>query len=379
MSSIPAAAEPRLKIAVSCYPSPGGSGVVATELALSLAEQGHEVHFVVADIPLRFRRVTTNVFTHKVETVSYPLFEELPYTLSLAAKMAEVVDCYGIDLIHAHYALPHAASAYLARQMLAPKQVRLITTLHGTDITLVGMHPSLYRVTRFCIEASDGVTAVSAYLKRRTEEIFRPRAEVRVIPNFVDTQRFRPSAERTPGAPPVIMHASNFRPVKRVETVVRVFHGISRAIPEACLLLVGDGPERGKAEDLTYDLGLDRQVHFLGSTPSIEELLAQADLFLLPSEFESFGLTALEAMSAGACVMVTGEGGASELVTHGQDGFLFHPNDVGGMIETGISLLRDPAAARRVGEAARATALERFDTARVIPQYLELYRRVMEA
>ena len=342
-----------MKIGVSCYPSPGGSGVVATELGLSLADLGHEVHFIVSDIPLRLRGMKQTVFTHKVETVSYPVFEDLPYTLSLAAKMAEVADCYDLDLIHAHYALPHAASAFLARSMLGKNKVRIITTLHGTDITLVGLHPSLFRVTRFCIESSDAVTAVSSYLKRRTEEIFRPEKAVEVIPNFVDTRRFMVARRDPSPGERVVMHASNFRPVKRVETVIRVFQGITRAVP-AHLLLVGDGPERGRAEDLTYELGLDRQVHFLGNQTAIEELLPQADVFLLPSDFESFGLVALEAMSAGVPVIVTAEGGARELITHGRDGYLFHPNDVGGMVETGISLLRDAALRARVG--ARSTS-----------------------
>jgi N-acetyl-alpha-D-glucosaminyl L-malate synthase BshA len=371
-----------MKIGITCYPSAGGSGVMATELGKRLASLGHEVHFITSALPMRLRGFDENIFFHEVTPDSYPLFQYPPYEVSLATKMCDVALHHGLEVLHVHYAIPHAVSAFLAQQMLAPRRIATVTTLHGTDITLVGVLPSFHRVTRFSIERSDGVTAVSEWLRTQTMEKFPMERPIEVIPNFIDTNVFRPVAQprarcRLAGADEkIVMHISNFRPVKNVEAVVRVFAGLRRERP-ARLVLIGDGPELSRAETLIEELRLADSVTLLGNQEFIEELLPAADLFLLPSHHESFGLVALEAMSAGVPVIATNRGGPNEVVADGVTGFLRAPDDIDGMIAAGRSILGDDAAARRMGEAARATAVERFDVDSVVPRYVEFYERTL--
>jgi N-acetyl-alpha-D-glucosaminyl L-malate synthase BshA len=371
-----------VKIGMVCYASVGGSGIVATELGAQLARRGHEVHFVTNDVPVRLNRFAQNVFFHRVQIDPYPVFAYTPYSLNLAAKLLEVCHGYDLDLVHAHYAVPHATSTYLARQMLRPQEIRTVTTLHGTDITLVGRMPSYYEVTRFSIEESDRVTAVSEWLRAKTYESFATKKEITVVRNFVDTERYRPLAaqkERAGFAKEgefVVMHASNFRPVKNVPTVLRVTAEVNRRFPVK-LLLVGDGPELAAAKDLAHELGLTRVVHFLGSQEYIEDLLPLADLFLLPSEHESFGLTALEAMSAGVAVVATNNGGTSEIIRHGENGFLHDPRDVSGMTETIGDLFANPARLEAIEREGRRTAVEEFEVAGAVDRYMKVYEEAL--
>jgi len=373
-----------VKIGITCYPTYGGSGAVATELGIVLAERGHEVHFVSYDQPFRLDRFRERIYFHEVELEDYPLFDHPPYSLALAVALHDTARSEGLDLVHMHYAIPHAASAFLAREMLAgERELKIVTTLHGTDITLVGLHPSFHAITRFSILKSDGLTAVSTYLKEMTVQDFSvPEERIEVIPNFIDTSVWRPDREPchrstlAPNGEKIVMHVSNFRPVKRVEDVVEVFGRITRMV-DARLVLVGDGPERPRALQRAADLGLAERVLFLGKHTSVDELLSCADLFLLPSENESFGLAALEAMACGAPVVASRTGGLPEVVEHGESGYLLPVGAVEEMAEAGVRVLSDQDHHARLSAAGRAIAEERFSAEAVVPLYESFYDRVL--
>jgi len=373
-----------MEIAIVCYPTHGGSGVVASELALGLAERGHNIHIVSYAVPFRLRSFHPNVVIHEVEVASYPLFKFPPYTLGLATKLAEVASEQRLDVIHAHYAVPHAVSAFLAKSILGDSSPRIITTLHGTDITLVGADDSFHRVIRFAIEASDGVTAVSRYLRQRTIDEFSIRRPIDVITNFVDTTRCRRSEDRcarehyAPAGEKVLIHVSNFRPVKRVSDVIRIFDRVSKEIPSK-LLLVGEGPERLFAQQLVKELNLRDDVHFLGPQDYIEDLMSCADLLLLPSEQESFGLVALEAMSCEVPVVCTEIGGLPEVVADGQTGFLFPVGEIQKMARAAVDLLSDKEKLRRFRRSGRERAVAKFEAAEIIGQYEAFYERVLDS
>ncbi|MFQ5746999.1 MAG: N-acetyl-alpha-D-glucosaminyl L-malate synthase BshA [Gemmatimonadota bacterium] len=374
-----------MRIGITCYPTYGGSGAVATELGLALAARGHEIHFISYAQPFRLTAFHEGVFFHEVEMTPYPLFEYPPYSLALAVKMHEVARQEELDLLHVHYATPHATCAWIAQEMLRAEgcDIAVVTTLHGTDITLVGQDPTFWSITKFAIERSDGLTAVSDYLRRETHAAFQcARCDIRVIPNFVDPSvydRTRYECHRATLAPDgekIVMHISNFRKVKRVEDVVRIFAGISRAV-EARLLFVGDGPERPRATEAAEELGISDRVLFLGKLESVAELLACADLFLLPSEQESFGLVALEALASGVPTVGTGGSGLAEVVADGETGFLHPVGDVQGMAESSVALLSDEAAWRRASASARERAVTEFSAERVVPRYEAYYAQVL--
>ncbi len=372
-----------VKIGITCYPTYGGSGAVATELGLELAQRGHEIHFVSYDQPFRLVGFRERIFFHEVEMDQYPLFEHPPYSLALAVAIHEVARAHELDLVHVHYAIPHAASAWIAREMLeGARGPKIVTTLHGTDITLVGQHPSFKSITRFSILRSDGLSAVSHYLRGETEENFGvDQGRIEVIPNFIDTRRYRPGLEPchratlAPGGEKILMHVSNFRPVKRVEDVVTAFARVAREIP-ARLVMVGDGPERPRALQRAEELDVAEHVLFLGKHTSVAELLSCADLFLLPSESESFGLAALEAMACGVPVVASKVGGLPEVVTP-EAGALLPVGDAEGMGEAALAFLTDEARWKRASEAARSVAVERFSVERVVPIYEDWYRRIV--
>ncbi|HEX7878238.1 MAG TPA: N-acetyl-alpha-D-glucosaminyl L-malate synthase BshA [Candidatus Eisenbacteria bacterium] len=373
-----------MKIGITCYPSAGGSGVMATELGKRLAGLGHEVHFITSALPVRLRGFDENIYFHEVIPDAYPLFQYPPYEVSLATKMHDVALHHGLDVLHVHYAIPHAVSSFLAREMLKPRKIATVTTLHGTDITLVGVLPSFHRLTRFSIECSDGVTAVSEWLRRQTEEKFPMERRVEVIPNFIDTKIFRPVENprarcRLGGADEkIVMHISNFRPVKNIEAVVATFAGIAARV-KSRLVLIGDGPELARADAIARDFGIYDRVNFLGNQEFIEELLPAADLFLLPSHHESFGLVALEAMSAGVPVIATNQGGPVEVIEDGVTGYLRAPDDVPGMVSAALEVLGDRDRAIHMGEAARRVAVDTYDTDRVVPRYVDFYRATLDS
>jgi N-acetyl-alpha-D-glucosaminyl L-malate synthase BshA len=377
-----------MRIGITCYPTYGGSGVVATELGIELSALGHEIHFISYSQPFRLSGRDGGVFYHEVPVSSYPLFEFPPYDLALASRMAEVAEFYELDLLHVHYAIPHSVSALLARQMLAARGRRLpfVTTLHGTDITLVGLDRSYLPITRYSIQESDGVTSISQYLKDKTLEDFGITRDIAVIPNFVNCDVYAPirdDAERAearkklaaPGEA-ILMHLSNFRPVKRVVDVVKVFAQVSRTIP-AQLVLVGDGPDRSAAEWLAHDLGIQGRVHFLGKQDRVNELLPLADLMLMPSALESFGLAALEAMACKVPAIATRVGGVPELIDHEESGLLYEVGDVDGMAEGIIGLLKDRERLELMRDTARRTAQKRFCSTLVLPQYVKYYESVL--
>jgi L-malate glycosyltransferase len=373
-----------MKIGITCYPTYGGSGVVATELGIELAARGHEVHFISYAVPIRLNATGENINFHEVEVTTYPLFDHPPYTLALATKMTEVAECVGLDLLHVHYAIPHSVSALLARMMLAPRKLPFITTLHGTDITLVGNDRSYLPITRFSIEESDGVTAISNYLRDRTVREFEIKKPIEVIPNFVNCDYYKrsdDSALRSKWAPngePILMHLSNFRPVKRVTDAVEIFGLVRQKMP-AKLVLVGDGPDRGAAEYSVRRKKLQKDVLFLGKQDRVQEKLGVADLFLLPSDLESFGLAALEAMACEVPVVATRVGGIPEVVTHGVDGYLVEPRDVETAAKYAIEILSSPDRGRAMGQQARIDARERFCANDVIPKYEEYYEKVLNS
>jgi N-acetyl-alpha-D-glucosaminyl L-malate synthase BshA len=371
-----------MKIGITCYPTYGGSGVVATELGKELASRGHDVHFISYALPIRLT-MTDHIYFHEVEVLTYPLFEYPPYDLVLATKMAEVMTRFDLDILHVHYAIPHSISAYLAKKMLTDRVVPFVTTLHGTDITLVGNDRSYLPITRFGIEQSDAVTAVSDYLKQRTIQEFQIRRHVDVVPNFVDCNVYGPAVDRSRRSrfaaddEGILIHISNFRPVKRVEDVVSIFASV-RKRTKARLLMVGDGPERPKAEWLAHTHGILDDVTFVGKQNDMSELLAISDILLLPSELESFGLVALEAMACEVPVIATRVGGIPEVVRDGTDGFLYPVGDINGMAEGCLSILKDARFREAVGKSAREHATREFCASKIVLQYEELYRRTIE-
>ena len=375
----------RLKIGIVCYPTLGGSGVVATELGKALAKLGNEIHFITTGHPSRLSGYDERVYLHKVVTGEYPLFQQYtPYSLSLAVKIREVAEQYRLDLVHVHYAIPHAASAFLAKEMLKPQRLPTMTTLHGTDITLVGIMPSYYEITRFSIDKSDAVTAVSEFLRRETVREFRTERPIEVIHNFVDTELFRPKAtcaarkRLSPNGEKVLMHISNFRKVKNLPVLLQVFNDVQKHVP-ARLALVGDGPERESVERQAEDLGIIDRVDFLGDQEFVAELLPAADVFLLPSQHESFGLAALEAMSCGVPVVGSRIGGLPEVIVHEETGYLCDPNDVPCMSAIVLGLLRNEDLRLEIGAAARARAEQEFNRDKVVGRYVDAYQRLVDS
>lgn len=374
----------RMKIGITCYPTYGGSGVVATELGMELAARGHEIHFISYAMPTRLNPAHDRIYFHEVETTAYPLFDHPPYALALAVKMAEVAESASLDLLHVHYAIPHSVSALLARSMAAPRRLPFITTLHGTDITLVGNDRSYLPITRFSIEQSDGVTAISDYLRERTIKEFDVRRPIEVIRNFVNCDLYHRAeyqSGRTQWATngeAILMHLSNFRPVKRILDAIEIFALVRAKIP-AKLVLVGDGPDRGAGEHLARQKKISRDVFFVGKQSNIQEFLGLADLFLLPSDLESFGLAALEAMACEVPVIATNVGGVPEVVTHGVDGYLVTPRDVAAAANYAIQVLSRADRGREMGQVARVNARKKFCSNDVIPLYETYYRQVLEA
>jgi len=382
-----------MRIGITCYPTYGGSGVVATELGIELAALGHEVHFISYSQPFRLTGRETGIFYHEVPVSNYPLFEFPPYDLALASRMAEVAEYYHLDLLHVHYAIPHSVSALLARQMLAErgKHLPFVTTLHGTDITLVGMDRSYLPITRYAIEQSDGVTSISSYLKKVTEENFATTRPIEVVHNFVNCDVYKPFADdearaqaRAKFAAPdefLFMHLSNFRPVKRIADVVQIFARVTKQLPSR-LVLIGDGPDRSTAEWLAHSLGIHERIHFLGKQDRVSELLPLADLMLMPSEMESFGLAALEAMACQTPAIATRVGGVPELIQdqgtgNGVNGLLFPVGDVDAMAAASVALLNDPERHQAMRKAARKTAQDRFCSTRILPRYIEFYESLL--
>jgi L-malate glycosyltransferase len=379
-----------LKIGITCYPTYGGSGVVGTELGIELAERGHEVHFIAYQQPIRLNTQHPRIFFHEVTVSQYPLFEYPPYDLALATRMAEVAEIYDLDLLHVHYAIPHSVSALLARQMLAAqtngkaRRLPFVTTLHGTDITIVGADRSYLPVTRYAIEQSDGVTAISNWLKKRTLQEFDVRNPIEVIYNFVNCDVYRrdPKAAEKRGEfadkdERILVHVSNFRPVKRLGDVIEIFDRVQKQVPSR-LLLMGDGPERSRAEWLVSQKGLRKKVEFLGKVDRVIEKLSVADLMLVPSELESFGLAALEGMACEVPAVATGVGGVPEVIEHGRTGFLAPVGDVETMARCAIDILSDEKRLREMGMLARWEAQAKFCSTRIIPEYEAFYKRVLE-
>jgi N-acetyl-alpha-D-glucosaminyl L-malate synthase BshA len=370
-----------VKVGITCYPTYGGSGAVATELGIALARRGHEVHFITYQQPFRLPSFLPHIFFHEVEVARYPLFEYPPYDLALAVRMHEVVLAHKLDLLHVHYAIPHATSAWIAKEMLRPVRPDLpvVTTLHGTDITIVGQDPSYHTITKFSIEKSDGLTAVSQFLQAETWEAFGCTAcRIEVIPNFIDPQVYhRPRyanaiAGQFDGNRRVLMHISNFRPVKRVADIIQIFARVKEEVPSV-LVMVGDGPDRIVAETEAKRLGVQADVQFLGKIDVVAPLLAAADLFLLPSDRESFGLSALEALASGVPVVGTKAGGLPEVVRHGETGVLCAVGDVAGMADAAVRILRDDARWREMSELAASDARERFSLEDVVGRYEAFY------
>jgi N-acetyl-alpha-D-glucosaminyl L-malate synthase BshA len=371
-----------MRIGITGYPTYGGSGVVATELGQELAARGHDVHFITYAPPIRMNQNDPHIHFHQAAVVSYPLFDHSPYTLSLATEMLEVFEKESLDLLHVHYAIPHSVSALLARSMAAPRRLPFITTLHGTDITLVGNNRSFLPITRYSIEQSDGVTSISRYLLDRTLRDFDIKRPIEVIPNFVNCDLYfrqpdpKLRAEWAPNGEAILMHLSNFRPVKRILDAVEIF-ALGREKMPAKLVMIGDGPDRGPAEELARTRGVQNDVMFLGKQNGVQAKLSQADLFLLPSQLESFGLAALEAMACEVPVIATNVGGVPEVVEHGVDGYLVQPGDVKLAAKYAIDLLSRADRGREVGLLARAHAKEKFCANDVIPMYERYYEQVL--
>jgi N-acetyl-alpha-D-glucosaminyl L-malate synthase BshA len=375
-----------MKIGIICYPTYGGSGVVATELGKALAEKGHEVHFISYAFPHRLHHFIDNIYYHEVEISNYPLFEHSLYSLSLTSKMLEVIEYENLDLLHVHYAIPHATSAYLAKQIIRKNNsdIKIITTLHGTDITLVGLEPSFLPLVKFSIEESDGVTAVSKFLKETTLTNYAINKDIEVIHNFIDTSLFTNKKNEVtrkkiaPNGERILIHTSNFRVVKRVTDTIRILELVKKEVPTK-LILVGDGPDRSECERLSRELGLQDDVIFLGKQDGLEEILTCGDIFLMPSQSESFGLAALEAMSCGLPVVSSSVGGLPELNLHNTTGFIAEFGDVKRMAKYTLSLLQNDKKYRVFSKNARARAVDNFDINLIIPQYEEYYNKVINS
>ncbi len=371
-----------MRIGITCYPTYGGSGVVATELGLELAGRGHEIHFISYAVPVRMTEAAERIHFHEVEMLNYPLFDHPPYTLALATQMHNVALNESLELLHVHYAIPHSVSAYLARAMLASRKLPFVTTLHGTDVTLVGMDRSYLPMTRFSIEQSDAVTAISDYLRDVTVREFQVQRPIEVIPNFVNCDVFQPALGRTrrrefaTDDEKIVIHLSNFRPVKRVPDVVDIFHRIRKEIP-AKLLLIGDGPDRATAEWMVREKQLVNDVAFLGKQGQVQDILNVGDVMLLPSDLESFGLAALEGMACGVPAVCSRVGGVPEVITDGVEGFLVEPRDVETMAARALDILSDPKRREEMGNAARRRALAQFCASKIIPRYEKLYERIL--
>ncbi|MCC6866398.1 MAG: N-acetyl-alpha-D-glucosaminyl L-malate synthase BshA [Ignavibacteria bacterium] len=384
-----------MKIGILCYPTYGGSGVVATELGIELASRGHQVHFISYSMPMRLNTgFSDNIFFHKVENASYPLFDFPLYSLSLASKIVEVAKFNGLDLVHAHYAIPHATSAYLAREIIKSEvlnkkknnhNIKIITTLHGTDITLTGLEISFLPTMKFSVQQSDGVTAVSEFLKIKSQSQYEITKDIRVIPNFINLEIYKKISNRetdclkekfSKNGEKILVHTSNFRGLKRVDDAIRIFRIIRDKIP-AKLLLIGDGPDRSKCEYLAKDLGVADDVKFYGEQESITEILSVADLFLMPSQSESFGLSALEAMACGVPVVSSNAGGLPELNLHGETGYIAEIGDVNKMADYALKLLDDPNIYKIFSENALERATSLFSAEKIIPRYEKYYEEIL--
>ena len=374
-----------MKIGIVCYPTFGGSGVVATELGMALADKGHEVHFITYNQPVRLDFISHNLHFHEVLLEEYPLFHYQPYELALSTKMVDVVEKHHLEVLHVHYAIPHASAAYMAKQMLKEKgiHIKVVTTLHGTDITLVGSHPTYKTAVEFSINHSDVVTAVSKSLKDTTNRLFNIKKEIQVIYNFIDDEKYdhanHEECQRIALANPnerILTHVSNFRSVKRTEDVVRIFHLVQQDVPSK-LLMVGDGPERAKTEQLVEQLGLSGKVFFLGNSNEVAKVLCYSDVFLLPSETESFGLAALEAMAANTPVISTNTGGLPEVNIHGKTGYLSNLGDVVEMSQNTISILKDDATLLQFKQNAKAHT-KQFSLENILPVYEDIYKSCCE-
>jgi len=374
-----------MKIGITCYPTYGGSGVIATELGKELALRGHEVHFISYALPFRLSHYIENIVFHEVEISNYPLFEFPLYSLSLASKMVEVAEFEKLDLLHVHYAIPHATSAYLAKEMMSKnRDLKIFTTLHGTDITLVGLEPSFLPLVKFSIEKSDGVTAVSRFLKEKTITNYSCETDIRVIPNFVDTDFFKPYENGefrnalAPNGEKILVHTSNFRSVKRVPDTIRIFEKVQKEIPSK-LILIGDGPDRSESERLCRQLELCDKVKFLGKQDGLVEILSSSDLFLIPSQSESFGLSALEAMACGLPVISSSVGGLPELVRHNETGFIAEIGDIDRMAKYTLELLTNERKYKLFSDNSRQRAVNKFDKSKVVPLYEEYYEQILRS
>ena len=370
-----------MKIGIVCYPTFGGSGVVATELGMALADNGHEVHFITYNQPVRLDFLSHKLHFHQVLIEEYPLFQYQPYELALSSKMVEVVEKHQLEVLHVHYAIPHAYAAYMAKQMLLEKgiYVKVVTTLHGTDITLVGSHPTYKTAVEFSINNSDVVTAVSNNLKQTTNQLFNINKDIKVVYNFIDVEKYNKAEDeeckRSALAKPnerILTHISNFRSVKRVEDVIKVFYEVQKEVPSK-LLMIGEGPDRAKAEILTKKLGITSKVFFLGNSTEIAKILCYSDVFLLPSQTESFGLAALEAMAAGTAVISTNTGGLPEVNINGETGFLSNLGDVNDMAKNAISILKNDAVLERFKQNARIHT-KKFSLENILPVYEDIYK-----
>ena len=370
-----------MNIAIVCYPTYGGSGVVATELGLNLAREGCNIHFISYDMPFRIKGYQERVYFHDVNMLEYPLFQHPPYALSLAAKISQVAQMVNLNLVHVHYAIPHTISAYIAR--LIEKNIKIITTLHGTDITVVGNHPSYYKVTQLALRESDGLTAVSNYLKEETENTFGKTTEIEVIYNFVDTEKYKRNEKNcikskfAPNGEKIITHISNFRPVKRPDEVIKIFEKIKNKV-KSKLLMIGDGPERSKCEGICTKLGITDDVIFLGKVENTGDILCVSDLFLMPSTTESFGLSALEAMSCECPVVASHVGGLPEVVDNGINGYLIHPDNTLKMADAGIEILTNETTQKEMGKKAREKAVDIFNAKKIVKKYLEFYQKILD-
>ncbi len=381
-----------MKIGVTCYPTYGGSGVLATELGIEMARRGHEIHFITSDVPFRLQTFNDRLYFHSVEVMTYPVFDHSPYSLALSARMAEVAEMEELDILHVHYAIPHAPAAYLAKQMVRKnkrlRDLKIITTLHGTDITLLSMDRSFQNLIRFSIDESDGTTAVSKYLRNKTYAEIHPNQSIKVIHNFVDPEKYSPRSPDkpicssfinriAPGGEKIIMHISNFRPIKRVPDILKVFE-LARSAVKSKLVLIGDGPERNLVSQMAKDLNIDQDVIFLGKLDAVSDIICMADVFLLLSETESFGLAALEAMSCGVPVVTTDAGGLPEVNIQGITGFLEPIGQIDELARDTIRILTDSELREKMGTEARQRVLNHFTTEKIVSQYEDYYEKIAD-